>query len=680
MQARLWPIADRRLLAPALLTMVFVTGCEKKAPDTNDPLADIAASYREILREEPAVAPDEESPDTAGRLRTLGRRAAAENSSGSNLLAAGIHAKAGVYELAAAERMNSRANLAMDTIGGLIDNTELLAQTATSRESMNVDSSMAFLEQSRDRAQSMLEETQSELGSIRSPIEVNTAELTARRDRASELEAEAAVLARKGLDAGPLDGHDSINSSIDLRREAQEQRIAAARNEIELATLEPRRRLLEHQVDGQQSLVDAAKQSQRASTEVQETAMNWANSVKQEIAVRKTDILEFIQLLADEQQNLIIPAYETAIADFTASGQAARRVNRSGSNAEKITAAFAVASSELGVGRVQWALAGNLESQAALLARLSSTGDLIGREATWKASLEETIKTRDEAVAAAEQSFQSALTSIGAIRGPNIDVRQLKASIETAIQVMQGADLISMEDARRSDSTSARKSSRPRRTASSGGAGGNMTPGFDSPQAVVKMMETPPSDWKDFVHITKSLQARTSAARSLTTLLDKLTDAVNPFVDACMSKFGSLGSSDPFQEVTGVLPSNIQLKDVTADSALLTSPDQEQDMKLVKVDGRWFIDLDGTIGDDPQMQQMIPMLRMMATPIINQIGQASEEVANQINAGKFSNADAAVTAFSDKMSKIVESLLGGMMGGPGGGGGGGGFGGFGPGK
>ena len=118
-------------------------------------------------------------------------------------------------------------------------------------------------------------------------------------------------------------------------------------------------------------------------------------------------------------------------------------------------------------------------------------------------------------------------------------------------------------------------------------------------------------------------------------------------------------------------------------SAVLSSADADQEVQLVKVNGRWFIDLDKTIGDDPQSQQAIPMLRMMATPIINQIGQASKQVAGEINAGKFSNADDAMTAFSDKMAGIMESVLGGMMGGGGAGGfggGAGGFGGFGPGK
>ena len=678
MHARLWIIPDARLVASTLLATMVVTGCGEN-PNNSDGLDEISVRYRSTLRERPVFfGGDETPPETAKELRTLARQATQVSTSPAHLLSAGIHAKAGAFELNDAMAMQSKSNLLMENMGRLIDATELLAATADMHGSFDNGETREFLAQRRMNANGKLAEAQGRLDDLQDPIEKAKAERAARRERASQLESKAAKLAIEGIDAGPLDGHDTIQESIALRKQAKSQRIAAARNEIELANLEPQRALALHNIEGEQGLISAAQNSEQTSEKVRSSALSWAEEVRAEVAQSSEAMNAMLAGMNTEQEDVIRPLFQAAIDDFNSASQSARQATRGGSQGETNAAWLAVASSELSRGRVQWVMAGNFEQEAALLARLYSAGDLFGNQSDWEDRLEKTLKNRDASVKSAETSFQDALKSLGQARGRNLDTSDLQAQIESAIQVIQGADLISMADARRSESTTAKKnSSRTRRSSGGGSSTGDLTPGFATPEAAVQSMANPPSDWPELARLLKSTRGNTPAARSISGLLNDLINAMDPFVNACMAKFGSLGTEDPFGELKQMVPTGTpSIKSVSGNTAIIDDGEGTE-MHLIKDGNRWYVDLDQTMGEDQETMQMMQMVGMMATPVINQMAQVSKKIARNIDDGKYATADEATTALSDQMSEIIGNMLGGMMGGAGGGGGGGGFGGFG---
>lgn len=657
------------------------TGCGE-ARDTSDPLGDIAVAYRAALQKHPAVANPDAAPDTAATLRSLARQAGSASGNAdpaaAALLSAGIHAKAGAITLALTQRVQSMVDITQGSISSLVADAELLDATAASHESLNLSASRNVLEQSRDDARAGLSTAQSLLDEVRRPIESAIDNRDAGRERAAELDTEAAVLARRGLDAGPLDGHGFIKEAIDLRRRAHNERVEAAREDLTLLDLEPSRRLAEDKRANNQSLLDAARASQNQLDSRRDDATTYADGVRGQISAIQSRIAPLLQQLATEQTQTIVPGFEAAIADFTQSSSAARKATRGNSPAQATDAWFAIAGGELGAGRAHWALAGNLKSRADLLGRLAASGNLLGDGNRWKSERAATLASRETALAAAKTSYEAALESLSQVRGFNTQTAAIRMGITTAISAMEGADLVSMESARRTESTTRPPSGRPTQPRATGSSTAidRSAPGFSSPQQVVALFEGAPENLSQIEHLVTSTKTSGPEATAIIQLVESGIDAFKPFADACMAKFGKLGSASIFgglEEQFGA--KSVTIQSIDGDRATLVSPDQEEPLTLIKENGRWFLDVDSMLPDDPQTAQMIPMLGMMFGPAIAQIKAAATEIAGEIEAGDFASADEASEAFSEQVDKIVGDVFGSMFGGAGGDGGAGGAGG-----
>jgi uncharacterized protein YcfJ len=328
-------------------------------------------------------------------------------------------------------------------------------------------------------------------------------------------------------------------------------------------------------------------------------------------------------------------------------------------------------------------MASTLNAQATLLAQLALSGDLIGDNSRWSSEMETTISARDEAVKSAEASFQEAVTSIANVRGKGMNTDGIKSQIELAIQVIQGADLISLADTRMSDSsTTPRRRSANTQTASRQAAPVG-PPGFASPQAAADTFNNLPANMAGLQHMLNSVKASQPNPSMILTMAKNALSAFEPAVNACMQKFGNLGTTSPFEEIQASgTPTNITVKSESGNSAILVDSEDGTEVSFVKQNGRWFMDLNSTMDtvmqENPEMEQMLPMVGMMVNPLIKQIRDASQQVAQGIQSGQYATADDAMSAMSDKVGEIVGGLLGGMMGGGGGMGGmGGGMGGMG---
>ncbi len=96
---------------------------------------------------------------------------------------------------------------------------------------------------------------------------------------------------------------------------------------------------------------------------------------------------------------------------------------------------------------------------------------------------------------------------------------------------------------------------------------------------------------------------------------------------------------------------------INGDTASATNAALPQPLTFKKVGAQWLMYDKNMENAGPQMAAMAPML----TPI----GKAFDELATDVEAGKYADANAAMTAFGAK----VQALMAQMMGGKGGGGG-----------
>jgi uncharacterized membrane protein YgcG len=665
-----------------LLSLSLVSGCGD-ARDTSDPLGDIAASYRQAIRNHPAIPTNEAPPNTADTLRSLARQASSASRDGNEMAAAmlssGIHAKAGAISLSETLRVQSSLDISLNEISSIVSDALLLEAAAVSRENLDLSASRDALDTIESKARGGLTESQNELDELRAPIESALDTRGARRERAAELDTEAASLARRGLDAGPLDGEALIKESIDLRLQAHGKRIDAAREDITLIDLEPAQRISTEARSGFERVLDAARTSEQMLDDRQAAATAYAQDVHDEIDSIARRLDPILQQLATEQTQVILPGFQAAVTDFEASSTAARRATRGGSPEQSTDAWLGVASGELGAGRAQWAMAGSLHSQTTLLSTLLASGDLLGDSGRWQRALEAAQTARQGAVTAAKTSYEAALQSLSQVRGLDLQTNAIRESVTTAISALDGADLISMATSRRDTATPAStRGGSPAQRATPAANIDRSAPGFASPSEVVALMSAPPADLVSLEHALASARANSPAATSILDLANDFVEAIRPASVASMEKFGKVGSDNPFGVISDTLSfdessSTITIEDVTGDTATLTKEDQEQPLILTRVNGRWFIDVDSMLPTG-EAAQMIPMLGMMFTPMIAEIKEASTSVAAQIRAGEFETADDASAAFSELVSDILSNVLGGFMGGDEGGGeGGGGF-------
>ena len=664
--------------------LALLASCGERRDDS-DPLEEIASAYRAAIRAHPAIPKSDalieelqkagvnnssEFPDTAEKLRGLARRADSAGRNGNTeaaaILAAGIHAKAGAIAMNEALTMNSRVKATMGSIEGLINSAILLDVSASSRENLDLTSRRQYLANERADANSQLATAESQLDGIRNPIETAITNRDAKKDRAAQLDAQAAGVARRGLDAGPLEGHELIEESIDLRLQAHSQRISAAREDLTLVELEPGQRIAEKGRDGQQSRLDAARESEAATEIRQNNAADYAQDIRTQIQEIQGRLAPILQQLATEQTQSILPNFNAAAQDFAASSNAAKKATRGGSVEQSNDAWLAVANGELGSGRVFWAMANNIEGRAALLNRLVSSGDLLGDESRWRNDLKDTQQAHTDAITAAEASYKAALQSLGEVRGHAEETNRIRQSIELAIQAMEGADLVSIANDRRSESTTAKRPTRSSQT--SGAQVDRSAPGFASPEAVIQAF--PPQSWSDIIHLVASMSATEPSSQELLKLAKNAIAAVKPYADACIERYGKMGDlNDGLSQVAPMGTPKVESQ--SGNSAVLVAGEDGSKLFLTKPNGRWFINLDETIAEstkeNPQAAQMLPMLGMMLSPIIQQVKTVAEEVAAGIRSGTYPTVEDAQAAFDEKVGEIVGQLLGGMGGGAGGG-------------
>lgn len=653
------------MLPLSLLLIAGLTGCGESSDTGNDTIAKINADYAAVLRERPVIREERGSTDDsaeelrriATRADTIGRTSDARSAAN---LAANIRSAAGSFEFDEAVRMESSAQALRMIIRSLAGDAELLQSAAMAAESMDNSAANLVIESSLADARSRIAATEDQLDTLNEQISQSEGQRDSRISRAAALESTAGERGRSGVDAGPLDGLDHINESIDLRQQARSHRIAAARDHIAILHREPNVRVEEAKRDGQNNILDSARSARKNAERRQDAAMTYASEVRsglEALAQTISKSLAELNVMEDEQ---ILPRFEASIRDFDSSVNSAQQLKNGGSKSEAASGSRAIANAEFGKGRVAWEAATMQNRRADVIARVAASG-VIQDNAALKTKLESTIASRDAFLLEAAASMQKGLDALNGVQAKDATDAKIVQQIQQAIEGVKGGDLVSMSDAARIERSSNRSAATRSSSRSSASGTGS---GFGTPGAIAKFLSNPPANADAANRLNAALVAKSETAQQLKKMFTAQGNLLNDLVAAMDTRFGEAATATAMKSSEGMangpLSSAFTVDSVDGDTGTLKSEDGQKIIVSKGTNG-WIVDLDATLKADPQIEMMVAMAGPMMDRMMAGMSETIGAMVKKVYAGDFDSADAVMAA-------LQESLAQSMMGGAGGGG------------
>lgn len=644
------------LLATSLATgLIGLTGCEDGSSDGAEGVTRISNEYDTILQSRPIIREERTTIDeTAVELRRLATQADDLGQTGdanaAAILAANIRSAAGAFEADEAGRLESAAQVTRTLIRGLAGDAELLASSANAAESMDPSQATLVLETTLADARTRIAAAEEQMSELNERLEQARGQRASRIERASSLENQASERARIGVDAGPLDGLDDINESIDFRREARGHRIEAARNDISIETISPTMRVAAARQGGQNDIMNRAREARDGVADRRENNLAYAETLRRDVAELASSMLTSMKELERIESTEIIPRFQQAMNDFSAAADSARTLTRGGSKAESSIGSRTISGAEFARGRVAWDAASARNRTADLVARILATG-ILADDAAMKANLESLIASRDEFLKDAAESMQKSLDALGNTGSRDDTDAFITQRVQQALEAINGADLVSMADA-------ARKTREASRSTSGGGAASAASGGFGTPAALAKFLSTPAVDAKAMATYRSVVMADSATAQELAQIFTAQLDLMADLLPAMTERFGADATIAAFENSgQGQSPfPTFTVESVDGDSARLAN----STMSVLAAKGAdgWHVDLDATLKNDPQIEMMVSMAGPMLKNMMRGLGEQFQLVTDEVRAGDFENASDVVAALEAKMS----AAMGGMGG------------------
>ena len=644
------------LLATSLATgLIGLTGCEDGSSDGAEGVTRISNEYDTILQSRPIIREERTTIDeTAVELRRLATQADDLGQTGdanaAAILAANIRSAAGAFEADEAGRLESAAQVTRTLIRGLAGDAELLSASASAAESMDPSRATLVLETTLADARARIAEAEEQTSELIWKLEKARGERDSRIERASSLENKASERARIGVDAGPLDGLDDINESIDFRREARGHRIEAARNDISIETISPTMRVAAARQGGQNDIMNRAREARDGVADRRENNLAYAETLRRDVAELASSMLTSMKELERIESTEIIPRFQQAMNDFSGAADNARTLTRGGSKAESSIGSRTISGAEFARGRVAWDAASARNRTADLVARILATG-ILADDAAMKANLESLIASRDEFLKDAAESMQKSLDALGNTGSRDDTDAFITQRVQQALEAINGADLVSMADA-------ARKTRAASRSTSGGGVASAASGGFGTPAALAKFLSTPAVDAKAMATYRSVVMADSATAQELAQIFTAQLDLMADLLPAMTERFGADATIAAFENSgQGQSPfPTFTVESVDGDSARLAN----STMSVLAAKGAdgWHVDLDATLKNDPQIEMMVSMAGPMLKNMMRGLGEQFQLVTDEVKAGDFENASDVVAALEAKMS----AAMGGMGG------------------
>ncbi len=650
------------LAAGALLS----SGCEDSAAARRTEVQANLATARNDLRASTAIALDPTPQERTAAEAKLNKLltiladtdgAAPGQQAAASLLASNVHRELAAMTLAGVARLETEQRRRRDVLRGMIDAAAELHAMAGSFETIDTQAQHQHLAANRQKAQARLASYGEEMAAADAPI----ADLTnANRDDQTEIDdlrSQANQLMRDANEQGPAAGYGAYEQSVQLDRDADHIQYDVSQRDLELEFgLRPTRALAQTRAGYTQSLIGAIDESRAAIDGLLQTFDDEARATREAIAQLRDVIVAELGELDQARTNELADAYEQAAKQLRAAANKAEKAATLGQGESVPAARIEAVRADLELGHMHWSAAQAWQGHAALLDRVQESGGALGSASMVSAQVTAARTAHADARDNAKNAYTSAQDQLGRVTGRSAgpQLQALKQDVQTAISALSG-ETVDLTPA----PTPRAPRSRPPAPSDSLGAGA------ESPEALIVAFNQTPS-FETMANLFLELtykRFRSPAERELYSINLATFRAMRQLNQAVQERFGTTlgGGSDIFGQAAafgfgGTHTRDARLGDVAGDNGtiLVTAGGQTDPMPIIRVNGRWYIDLTTASGDGPAMgsedAQMLQMFKTIAQDSLSHIN----DLTIGVRAGEFTSIDEvqeAMAAFEQQMQQ-----------------------------
>ncbi len=528
-----------------------------------------------------------------------------------------------------------------------------------------------------DIATSVEEKTKkiAEQQKTKAELDARIADLTSQAaQKASEAKAEEdqyAQLKQRAAGLRPTDAEPLVRQAAVHKKKSDELRNAGALLEAraaQIARQAAESQLLIDQFSNQKANFEATAQSFRQKLE---NSKKEAASARADAAKSAGAIDALVAELRTLRAGPLTEAADNALKNYrTAASTAGKAAQGDQNGGSKLT----VGAAQQAIADLHWARAQGNAAYAQLLESLANAAPSLPKSAEYAKEATEVAAARKESLDAAKEAYESAQNAYGAVRarGDAKDrLDQLARSLEGLAKVASG-DAKDLDAALKSLTPADAGAETPENTAAAG----------DTPPPAPAIPDGVPPE------LAAAVESFLAAARSgdqsatiellyfapgtenLRAPLAQIAGASARLESACRAKFGKGlaevagqmagaqgggmgglgGPSLSPDQVASLTLADLQFT-VSGDRASVVVPGSTQPLEFVNASGRWL--LDPGLASNPQAAAMLPTL---AGPM----SRAFEELASEVEAGKYADVNALGPA-------MIQKITAAMTAGPGGG-------------
>jgi hypothetical protein len=577
-----------------------------------------------------------------------GQRAAAAR------LAGNAHRTLASIDLLQAERLEADHRARRWVVDGLIDAALELDTVAVVQERVDTSAQQETLAMDSDAAGEQLGELGQQLATLDGPIADLRRQNRDDRARADSLREEASQLRREAADMGPAEGYTTFEHSLHLDRQADRIEYEIAQRELELRfILEPEHAVAERRIQQAQYRQENADSARESLADAEQAMSGEARMTRSGVAELGDRIGAALSEIEQTTAGPLSELYDRAGSNLeraaSKSKSAATMDRGEGTDAARVESARAYQQ----LGDMYWAKARGLEQDISLRQRLADNADALGGVPGAGSPLAGLREAHEEAVSQAIAAYGNAQDVLEQVSG-----RTARGRLETLkanVSMLQSAASGQAVD------YSAVASDTPARSGGRSPAPAAPTGGAESPQALA-----------DLLGNANGIQALSEFNLSYThidfqssehqELYATMTDAQRAMLDlekALQAKFGS-GLMDQMGGAGGqgmmgpggldpadIGNADISVGEVTGDRGLMTvaAGGQAQEIPLVRIDGRWF--MDGT----EQFNMLVAMAgsQPMMMDTLKSMGGIAADLTRRVAAGEFSSPQEVMMALGQAM-------------------------------
>ena len=437
-------------------------------------------------------------------------------------------------------------------------------------------SNTSFTEAGNDMAleRKSFEAQSEEIGDRLSQHQSNAAQLRQQQQRTSQqldqMTLDAARLGRQANDSGPIEAYPLIEESAEIRAKMIPVKAKVADAESQLALIEPQVASTNTERTNMTAMIEATLQAERNITLMEEAVNAAGDAGKQRAATQTREVERLVTEYLKVNTDSVQPTFESALSNL-------EQAQRSGNT--KAARALASSAGRM-VGDLQAMRAQNAMAEARLFKALASAAEMTGVSAeAWNTKAAAAAEQETSAREAARAAYEDALDKLASAGGSE----ETRARIEQLIMALDGiqveADMVQMQQP-----PAATTSSAPIQAADGASAGsgfmGMGTRGFDSPEALLEGL----------VGIQRASAGGTPPPGAMRDIMGMMY-LENPQIlmqnqAAMQTTLASLSNDE-----AGSGNINGKIVDKQSDSAEISMPTMRINIPLIKVDGKWFVNL-----------------------------------------------------------------------------------------